>query len=51
MCWHRFTWGSVVTIVQPEELRAELAATAAAAVAHHGGRNVKSFGPSDKRTL
>jgi predicted DNA-binding transcriptional regulator YafY len=35
MCWHLFTWGTAVTIVAPEELRAELAGLAAAAAAHH----------------
>jgi predicted DNA-binding transcriptional regulator YafY len=41
MCWHLFTWGTAVTIVAPEELRAELAGLAAAASAHHRERHDK----------
>jgi predicted DNA-binding transcriptional regulator YafY len=42
MCWHLFTWGTVVTVVAPEELRLELAKRAGAAAAHHRGRNGSS---------
>lgn len=38
MCWHLFTWGTAVTVVQPEELRTELSRLAAAAAEHHGDR-------------
>jgi predicted DNA-binding transcriptional regulator YafY len=34
-CWHLFTWGTAVTIVAPQELRAQLAEMATAAAAHH----------------
>jgi predicted DNA-binding transcriptional regulator YafY len=36
MCWHLFTWGTAVTIVAPEKLRAELAGLAAAVAKHRG---------------
>ncbi len=35
MCWHLFTWGTAVTVLEPHELRAELAQMAAAAARHH----------------
>lgn len=35
MCWHLFTWGTAITVVEPRELRAELAGMAAAAARHH----------------
>lgn len=35
MCWHLFTWGTAVDVVEPEELRAELAELAAIAASHH----------------
>ncbi len=35
MCWHLFTWGTAVTVVEPEELRSQLAELAAVAAAHH----------------
>jgi predicted DNA-binding transcriptional regulator YafY len=35
MCWHLFTWGTAVTVLAPEELRAALATLTAAAAAHH----------------
>ncbi|MBW4025628.1 MAG: WYL domain-containing protein [Proteobacteria bacterium] len=35
MCWHLFTWGEAVTIIQPEDLRLHLADLATAAAAHH----------------
>lgn len=38
ICWHLFTWGTAVTVVEPHELRAELAGMAAAAARHHGVR-------------
>lgn len=37
MCWHLFTWGTALTVVAPDELRAALAEMAMAAVHHHGG--------------
>jgi predicted DNA-binding transcriptional regulator YafY len=35
MCWHLFTWGTMVTIVAPEELRAALAGLATAVATHY----------------
>jgi predicted DNA-binding transcriptional regulator YafY len=35
MCWHLFTWGPAVTIVEPHALRTAMAGMAAAAAAHH----------------
>ncbi len=35
MCWHLFTWGTAVTIVAPQGLRAGLAGLATAAAKHH----------------
>ena len=35
MCWHLFTWGTVVTVLEPNELRAAMAEMAAAVTAHH----------------
>jgi predicted DNA-binding transcriptional regulator YafY len=35
MCWHLFTWGEAVTILEPEELRVRLADLAATTAAHH----------------
>jgi predicted DNA-binding transcriptional regulator YafY len=35
MCWHLFTWGTAVTIVAPEELRAAMAEKTRASVRHH----------------
>ena len=35
MCWHLFTWGTAVTIVEPEGLRRAEAAAALAAARHH----------------
>ncbi len=37
MCWHLFTWGSGITIVEPPELRTQLCDMAAVVAAHHGG--------------
>lgn len=39
MCWHLFTWGTAVTVVEPDGLRAELAEMAAAAAIHHSSRS------------
>ncbi len=36
MCWHLFTWGAAVTVIEPEELRLYLAELAEAAAVHHG---------------
>ena len=36
MCWHLFTWGTAVTVVDPDELRMQLAEIAAAVASHHG---------------
>ena len=38
MCWHLFTWGTVVSIVEPEELRAKLTAMADEVAEHHRSR-------------
>jgi predicted DNA-binding transcriptional regulator YafY len=35
MCWHLFTWGTAVTIVAPEELRAAVAEMTMASARHH----------------
>ncbi len=35
MCWHLFTWGTEVTVVEPKELRTELAANLPAAARNH----------------
>jgi predicted DNA-binding transcriptional regulator YafY len=35
MCWHLFTWGTEVTVVNPERLRRALAEMATEAAAHH----------------
>jgi predicted DNA-binding transcriptional regulator YafY len=35
MCWHLFTWGTTVTVLEPQALRTRLAETAATAAAHH----------------
>ncbi len=36
MCWHLFTWGTAVTVVEPTDLRMELAERTAAAAEHSG---------------
>lgn len=38
MCWHLFTWGTAVSIMAPDELRARLADLVIDAAKHHGGR-------------
>ena len=43
MCWHLFTWGAAVTILEPMELRAELADKASAAAGQHGERRRDRF--------
>ena len=35
MCWHLFTWGTAVTIVAPDSLRAALVETVMAVSRHH----------------
>jgi predicted DNA-binding transcriptional regulator YafY len=35
MCWHLFTWGTVVSIVAPDELRAAMAEMTMASARHH----------------
>jgi predicted DNA-binding transcriptional regulator YafY len=35
MCWHLFTWGTAVTIVAPDELRAAMAEMTMASARHH----------------
>ena len=35
MCWHLFTWGEGLEILQPQELRVLIAATAASVGKHH----------------
>jgi predicted DNA-binding transcriptional regulator YafY len=37
MCWHFFTWGTAVTVVAPEELRAAMAELTMASARHHCG--------------
>jgi predicted DNA-binding transcriptional regulator YafY len=48
MCWHLFTWGAALTIVAPDELRAELAEMAITVAQHHGGAaaNHHCIGPA-----
>ncbi len=36
MCWHLFTWGTAVTVIEPEELRLKLAELAAGVAVQHG---------------
>jgi predicted DNA-binding transcriptional regulator YafY len=36
ICWHLFTWGAAVTVIEPEELRLYLAELAETAAVHHG---------------
>jgi predicted DNA-binding transcriptional regulator YafY len=36
MCWHLFTWGTAVVVIEPEELRLHLAELAETVAAHHG---------------
>jgi predicted DNA-binding transcriptional regulator YafY len=38
MCWHLFTWGTSVTIIAPETLKAQLSEMLADAAAHHQAR-------------
>jgi predicted DNA-binding transcriptional regulator YafY len=38
MCWHLFTWGTAVTVIEPEKLRIYLAECAETAARHHGVR-------------
>ena len=35
MCWHLFTWGTAVTVVAPDALRAAMAMLTTAAAEHH----------------
>jgi predicted DNA-binding transcriptional regulator YafY len=35
MCWHLFTWGTAVTIVAPEKLRAAMTEMTMASARHH----------------
>ena len=37
MCWHLVTWGTTVTVEQPESLRRRLAEMSATLASHHGG--------------
>lgn len=37
MAWHLFTWGTHVTILAPEALRARITTLLAEALSHHGG--------------
>lgn len=39
MCWHLFTWGTAVVVIEPEELRLHLAALAQAVAVHHGAQH------------
>lgn len=36
MCWHLFTWGTAVTVVEPGGLRAQLAELSTSTASHHG---------------
>ena len=38
MCWHLFTWGESVTIVQPARLRRRLAEMCGSLAKHHRGQ-------------
>ena len=38
MCNHLFTWGTAVTVIEPEELRLSLADLGEAVAAHHGAQ-------------
>ncbi len=38
MCWHLFAWGTSVTIIAPETLKAQLSEMLADATAHHKAR-------------
>jgi len=42
MGWHLFTWGTVVTVVAPEELREALAEMSAAVATHHSTTTTKA---------
>jgi predicted DNA-binding transcriptional regulator YafY len=35
MCWHLFTWGSAVSVIEPQELRMQLAAMTGGVAEHH----------------
>jgi len=35
MCWHLFTWGEAVTVIEPEELRVMMIEMTAATAKHH----------------
>ena len=37
MCWHLFTWGTAVTVVEPAELRERLQSMCADLAKHHAG--------------
>ena len=42
MCWHLFTWGAVVTVVSPDELRAELVGMSESAARHHAASTLSA---------
>ena len=42
MCNHLFTWGTAVTVIEPEELRRDLTEFAETVAAHHGGQPEQS---------
>ena len=35
MCWHLFTWGTAVSVIEPQELRMKLATMADEVAEHH----------------
>ena len=43
MCWHLFTWGTAVTVIEPARLRQTLADLAAMAAVHHGEQPKRSL--------
>ncbi len=49
MCWHLFTWGESVTVVQPVLLRRRLAAMCASLAAYHGERKGQDGGRAPNR--
>lgn len=42
MCWHLFTWGTAVTVIEPETLSGTLAELAATVAEHHGKQHRQS---------
>ena len=44
MCWHLFTWGTAVTVLEPNDLRAVIVEMAAAVAAHHSPAMARETG-------